>query len=74
MTKTQNNIRNKAIDVRKEVERALVEALRGYGDISDQLRVMGYVGEALMNMAESELKIIQLADEADKPKIQVAVH
>lgn len=72
--KTTTEVREAAVRARKKVEEALVEALRGWGDVTDQLRVMGYVGEAMMNMAESELKVIQLAEEAEKPKIQVAVH
>lgn len=73
--KELNEIRNKAIAVHDVVKEAVERALAGWGDDTDKLRVLGYCGEAMMELAEHELKILKLRDETEgQRKIMVAVH
>ena len=72
--KTQNQVRKKAA----ELQGPLTEFFRkhltsAYGDEVDQLRVVGYLGELMMNMAECELTAIKLQMEMeDRRRIVVA--
>lgn len=42
-----------------------------FGNLVDQLRVVGYLGQMLMELAEEELKLIKVQSETDAPKIRV---
>jgi len=72
--KTQNQIRKKAADMKAP----LVEFFRkhltsAYGDEVEQLRVVGYLCEMMMEMAESELQALKLLREMeDRRRIVVA--
>lgn len=71
-TKTQNNVRQQAISMKAAMVEFLQRHLMGYGNVVDQLRVMGYLGQAMVEMAEGELRAIKMADEAEeKAKIKV---
>ena len=73
--KTIQQVMEKSVEIRKDVTDAVVRALNGWGEDVDKLRVLGYLGEAMMALAEEELKILKLRDENEKRhKIQVVVH
>jgi hypothetical protein len=64
--KTREEMRRKA----GEMQIPLVEFFRrhlssGYGDEVEQLRLVGYVCEAMMRMVEEELVSIKMQGEAD---------
>ena len=72
-SKTQNNVHQQALKMNVEMTEFLREKLAGYGNLVDQLRVMGYLGQAMVDMANSELTQIKLANEAEK-KAEIKVY
>ena len=72
-SKTYNNVHQQALRMKTDIVEFLREKLAGYGNLVDQLRVMGYLGQAMVDMSNSELTQIKLADEAEK-KAEIKVY
>lgn len=74
-TKTQNQVRRKALELHAEYVGFMREYLEGWGNLVDQLRVLGNLGAAGVEMAEAELTLIKLQDDREeKTKIVTALH
>jgi hypothetical protein len=70
--KTTNNIRTQAGKMKGPMVEFLKGHLKDYGNLVDQLRVMGYLGQAMVDMANSELMALKVQDEAEQnPPIKV---
>ncbi len=59
-----------------EMKGAFVEFMRRelgeFGDEVDQLRVLGYLCEAMMKLAETELTALKLQRDGEKPRVILA--
>lgn len=73
-SKTLNNIRLQAGKMKAPMVRFLDGHLRGYGNLVDQLRVMGWLGQAMVDMANAELAALKLQDEAENREPAVKVY
>jgi cell division septal protein FtsQ len=74
-TKTANNVMNQGRELQADLVDFLRKRLERYGNLVDQLRVLGYLGQALVDMANSELTQIKLQDDmAEKTRIVPALH
>ena len=73
-TKTTNNVRLQAGKMKLPMTEFLKAHLRDYGNLVDQLRVMGWLGQAMIDMAHSELMALKLQDEAEKAEPAVKVY
>lgn len=71
--KSQNYILNQANEVYPDLVDFLKRALAGVGEgqdkVVDQLRVMGHLGQAMVDMSNHELALVRLQQEEDKPKV-----
>ena len=71
-TKTTEQILEQAAKMKGEIVEFLKQHLNGYGNLVDQLRVMGYLGQAMVDMANNELTKLKLMnEEEEKAKIRV---
>jgi hypothetical protein len=71
-TKTQNNVLNQAAKMKDGMVNFLKTNLEGYGNLVDQLRVVGHLGQAMVDMANSELLALKLQHEAEeRAKIRI---
>ena len=71
-TKTTEQILEQAAKMKGEIVEFLKQHLNGYGNLIDQLRVMGYLGQAMVDMANNELTKLKLMnEEEEKAKIRV---
>lgn len=68
-TKDSGAVRRKAIELRDNMIHFFKRELEGFGNLADQLRVMGYVGEAMISMAETELALLKAQDAEAAKKI-----
>ncbi len=73
-TKTINEVRLQAGKMKAPMVRFLDGHLRGFGNVVDQLRVMGWLGQAMVDMANSELAALKLQDEAENAEPAVKVY
>jgi hypothetical protein len=73
-TKTTNNIRNQAGKMKGPMVEFLKGHLKDYGNVVDQLRVMGWLGQAMVDMANRELNLLKLEDEIEKAEPAVKVY
>jgi hypothetical protein len=72
--KTTNNIRNQAGKMKGPMVEFLKAHLKDYGNLVDQLRVMGWLGQAMVDMANAELAALKLQDEEEKAEPAVKVY
>ena len=66
---TINAIKNKAFAMEEPFREFMAKHLTGWGSLADQLRVMGYLCEAGLEMAETELKVLKMRDDMARPKV-----
>ena len=72
-TKTTNNVREQAAKMRGPLTLFLKQHLAEYVNLVDQLRVVGWLGQAMADMAQAELIGLKLQDEAEK-KAEIRVY
>jgi hypothetical protein len=72
--KTTNNIRNQAGKMKGPMVEFLKGHLKDYGNLVDQLRVVGWLGQAMVDMANAELMALKLQDEAEKREPPIKVY
>jgi hypothetical protein len=72
--KTTNNIRNQAGKMKGPMVEFLKGHLKDYGNLADQLRVVGWLGQAMVDMANAELTALKLQDEAEKREPPIKVY
>ena len=71
-TKTTEQILEQAAKMKSTVIEVLKRNLEGFGNLIDELRTVGHLGQAMVDMANNELRVLKLADEEDKKaKIRV---
>lgn len=71
-SKTQNNLMAQANEVRPKLIEFLTRELKDYGNLVDQLRVTGLLGEALLDFAEGNLRRLKFEhDEEVKKMVKV---
>jgi hypothetical protein len=71
-TKTTEQILEQAAKMKSTVTEVLKRNLEGFGNLIDELRTVGHLGQAMVDMANNELRVLKLADEEDKKaKIRV---
>ena len=71
-TKTTEQILEQAAKMKGEIVEFLKQHLEGFGNLIDELRTVGHLGQAMVDMANNELRMLKLADEEDKKaKIRV---
>jgi hypothetical protein len=71
-SKTLNNVQNQVAKMKGPIIAFLKTHLDTYGNLIDQLRVMGYLGQAMVDMANTELVLLKMQDEAeDRAKVKV---
>ena len=73
-TKTTNNVRMQAGKMKLPMITFLKRQLESYGNLVDQLRVMGWLGQAMVDMANAELMALKLQDELEKAEPAVKVY
>ena len=74
-TKTANNVMHQGRELQADLVEFLRKRLERYGNLVDQLRVLGYLGQAMVDMANSELMQIKLQDDMEeKGRIVTALH
>lgn len=67
--KTTEEILRKAVEMKPDFVEWMRRHLHNFGDVTDQLRVMGHLGQAMVDMAQTELDALKLQEEQGKPKI-----
>jgi len=72
-TKTTNNVREQAAKMQGPLTAFLKQHLGEYGNLVDQLRVVGWLGQAMVDLANAELMALKLQDEAEK-KAEIRVY
>jgi hypothetical protein len=72
MTKTTQEVMTKAVQMRPDVVEFFQKHLGSFGDMVDQLRVLGHVCQAMVDLAQHELEELRMQDELEKPKILLA--
>ena len=65
--KTTDQIREKAAKMKGPMVAFLKQHLGNFGDLIDQLRVMGWLGQGMVDMANQELAALKMQEEAEKP-------
>lgn len=71
MTKTTQEVLTKAVQIKPDVVEFFQKHLGGFGDMVDQLRVLGHVCQAMVDLAQHELEQLKLQDEQDKKIVLV---
>ena len=72
-TKNTEEVLTKAIQLKPDFVEFFKKALDGWGDLVDQLRVMGHMCQAGVDLAQAELEQLKLQDEQEKrSKIHIA--
>jgi hypothetical protein len=64
-TKDLKDVQRKAIDLREVLIRVFKRELGEFGNLADQLRVLGYCAEAMLTMAETELRLLKAQGDAE---------
>ena len=72
MRKTDEEIMTKAVQCQSDFTDFFIRLLHGFGDLTDQARVMGHMCQAGVDLAQVTLEQLRLQDEQDKPKIVLA--
>lgn len=71
-TKDTQEILTKAVQLKGDFVEFFRKALDGWGDLVDQLRVMGHMCQSGVDLAQAELEELKLQDEEEKrSKIRV---
>lgn len=68
-TKSQNNMRAKALEISDDIANCIKDKVQGYGNLCDQLRVTGYVAQALMDFAEGNLTRLKFEHDDEVKKM-----
>ena len=67
--KSTAEVRKRATELQEPFVTFMRRELGGFGEVADQLRVMGYLCEAGLEMAETELKVLKMRDDMARPKV-----
>ena len=70
--KSTAEVRRRATELQEPFVAFMRRELGDYGEVPDQLRVLGYLCEAMMKLAETELTALKQLDDVEKPKIILA--
>ncbi len=70
--KSTAEVRRRAGEMKEPFVAFMRRELGDFGDEVDQLRVLGYLCEAMIKLAETELTALKLLDDHEKPKIILA--
>ena len=71
-TKTTEQILEQAAKMKSTVIEVLKRNLEGFGNLIDELRTVGHLGQAMVDMANNELTKLKLMnEEEEKAKIRV---
>lgn len=71
MKKTTEEILTKAIQLKPDFVEWMRKHLDGWGDVSDQLRVLGHMCQAGVDLAQHELEEIRMQEQMEKPIVKV---
>ena len=70
MTKSTEEILRKAVQMKPDFVEYMRKQLDGFGDVVDQLRVLGHLGQAMVDLSQDELSQIKLQmDEEARSKL-----
>jgi len=72
--KTTAEVRDRAIIIGPDIQDYLIKKIQGWGDLTDQLRVLGYIAQGIMAFAETELKAIKMRSEMDSRDTTIKVY
>lgn len=67
--KSTAEVRRRAAEMKAPFVEFMRKELGEFGEEADQLRVLGYLCEAMMKLAETELSALKLLGDQEKPRI-----
>jgi hypothetical protein len=70
--KSTADVKRRAGELKEPFVEFMRKELGDFGEVVDQLRVLGYLCEAMMKLAETELIALKLLDDHERPKIILA--
>ena len=70
--KSTAEVQRRAAEMKAPFVEFMRRELSEFGDEVDQLRVLGYLCEAMMKLSETELTALKLMRDAEKPRVILA--